>query len=213
MAARSRTHRARYGAVLVIGLVLLSAGIGTIMLPTAAAQKQTQSQRHRLVIIHGSGSASWVITASGSVHLDESTTENTDSIGGTTASGSVGGLPWDENATDPKDVIYYTGKLLHFDLGGTGTARVTLDGKRVTPPALKNTPTPTQTTPTPTPTYTTTTPTTLPTESTTTATGTSIGATHTSSPSGDGGSGSSFTFSFVIALAAGIMIVVLWHIE
>jgi hypothetical protein len=149
MAAMRRKREARYGAVLVIGLVLLVGLVGPITMSTAAAQSQTQSQRHKLVIIHVSGSPSWSITASGSIQLDTKTTENTDSIGGKTADGSVGGLPWEANTSDPRDVIYYTGEVLQFDLGGTGTARVKLDGKRVNPKSLKNTPI---STPTPRPT-------------------------------------------------------------
>jgi hypothetical protein len=172
MAAISRKRGAHYGAVLVICLVLVSAVGGPIITATAAAQgpnqrtgqnqshRQQQRQRHTLVITHVSGSPSWSITASGSIQLDENTTENTDSIGRKTASGSVGGFAWEENASDPRDVIHFTGEILQFDLGGTGTARVTLDGKRVTPQSLKNTPTPpptptstrTVSSPTPTPT-------------------------------------------------------------
>jgi hypothetical protein len=146
MAAISRKRGARYGAVLVICLVLLGALVGPITIPTAAAQGQKQSQQHKIVIIHVSGSPSWSITASGSIQLDPKTTENTDSISGKTADGSVGGLPW-ENTSDPRDVIYYTGEVLQFDLGGTGNARVKLDGKRVDPKSLKNTPTSTPTPP------------------------------------------------------------------
>jgi hypothetical protein len=145
MAAISRKRGARYGAILVICLVLLGALVGPITMPTAA-QGQKQSQRHKLVITHVSGSPSWSITASGSIQLDTKTTENTDSISGKTADGSVGGLPW-ENTSDPRDVIYYTGEVLQFDLGGTGNARIKLDGKRVDPKSLKNTPTSTLTPP------------------------------------------------------------------
>jgi hypothetical protein len=183
MAAISRQRGARYGAVLVICLVLVSAVGGPLITATATAQGRNhstgqnqshgsnQGQRHTLVITHVSGSPSWLITASGSIQLDANTTEKTDGIGGKTASGNVGGLAWEENASDPKDVIYFTGELLQFDLGGTGTARVTLDGKRVNPHSLKNTPAHTPTpmpTPTPTPTP--------------TATPTSSPTTHTPSP-------------------------------
>jgi cell division septation protein DedD len=155
------SHRGvRYGVAVMICLVLVSAVGGPIITATAATQGHQQShgqnqthgpnqgQRHTLVIIHVSGSPSWSIRASGSIQLDKQTTEQSDSIARTAASGSVGGLPWEENASDPKDVIYYTGTLLEFDLGGTGKARVTLDGKRVNPTSLKNTP---AHTPTPTP--------------------------------------------------------------
>jgi cell division septation protein DedD len=163
MAGNSRTRIARYGAVLVLCLVLVSAVGGPIITATAASQgrnhrtgqNQThganQGQRHTLVITHVSGSSSWSIRASGSIQLDTTTTEDTDGIGGLTASGSVGGLPWQKNVSDPKDIIYFTGDILQFDLGGTGDARVTLDGKHVTPQSLKNTP---AHTPTPTPTAT-----------------------------------------------------------
>lgn len=163
MATISRERGARYGAVLVICLVLVGAVGGPIITATATtqgrnhstgqnqSQEQNQRHRHTLVITHVSGSPSWLLTASGSIQLDENTTEKTDSIGGKTASGSVGGLAWEENTSDPRDVIYYTGDILQFDLGGTGQARVTLDGKRVTPQSLKNTP---ASTPTPTPTAT-----------------------------------------------------------
>lgn len=143
-----------------------------IITASAAAQNQSHGQnqtkgkhqrpRHTLVITHVSGSPSWSMTASGSIQLETQTTEDADSIRGKTASGSVGGLPWEDNASDPKDVIYYTGEILQFDLGGTGQARVTLDGKRVTPQSLKNTPTPTPPS-TPTPTRTVSPPTTTPT--------------------------------------------------
>jgi hypothetical protein len=164
------SHRGvRYGVAVMICLVLVSAVGGPIITAMAATQGHQQShgqnqthgpnrgQRHTLVIIHVAGSPSWSIRASGSIQLDKQTTEQTDSIARTAASGSVGGLPWEENASDPKDVIYYTGTLLEFDLGGTGNARVTLDGKRVNPQSLKNTPTPTRTGSSPT-----TTPTTMP---------------------------------------------------
>jgi hypothetical protein len=209
------SHRGvQYGTVLVIGLVLVSAVGGLIIMPTAAAQDQNQShgqnqrQRHTLVIIHVSGSPSWSITASGSIHLDENTTENTDSIGGRTASGSVGGLPWVENASDPKDVIYYTGTLLAFDLGGTGNARVTLDGKRVNPTSLKNTPTPTATA-TPTPTVMATA---IPSPSPTASSTPTPSPTDSPSPSAQnsGGRGSGFTLSFAIAIAAVLVVVLLW---
>jgi hypothetical protein len=163
MAVNCRERGARYATAFVLCLVLVSTVAAPIITATAASQHQRheqnqthvqkQSQRHTLVIIHVSGSPSWSITASGSIQLDTTTTENTDSIGGKTADGSVGGLPWEDNASDPRDVIYYTGELLQFDLGGTGTARITLDGKRVNPQSLKNTPTPTAT-PTPSPTVT-----------------------------------------------------------
>jgi cell division septation protein DedD len=147
MASISSNHGRRYGAVLVFCLVLVSAVGVPIAMPTATAQGQTQSHgqqhQHTLVISHVSGSPSWSLTASGSIQLDTKTTERTDSVGGTTATGSVGGLPWETNASDPSDVIYYTGELLQFDLGGDGHARVTLDGKRVAPQTLKNTPSPT----------------------------------------------------------------------
>jgi hypothetical protein len=160
MAVNCRERGARYATAFVLCLVLVSTVAAPIITATAAPQhqrheqKQThvqkQSQRHTLVIIHVSGSPSWSITASGSIQLDTNTTENTDSIGGKTADGSVGGLPW-ENTSDPRDVIYYTGEVLQFDLGGTGDARVILDGERVNPQSLKNTPTPTPTqTPSPT---------------------------------------------------------------
>jgi hypothetical protein len=165
MAGNSRTRGARYGVAVVLCLVVLSAVGGPIITATAATQGRNHStgqnqthgpnhgQRHTLVITHVSGSASWSITASGSIQLAEKTTEDTDSIGGMTASGSVGGLPWQENVSDPKDIIHFTGDILQFDLGGTGDARVTLDGKRVTPQSLKNTPAHTPTaTPTPSPT-------------------------------------------------------------
>jgi hypothetical protein len=173
MVAINRHRGVRYGVAVMICLVLVSAVGGPIITTTAASQGHQQShgqnqthglnqgQRHTLVITHISGSPSWSIRASGSVHLDANTTEKTDSIGGKTASGSVGGLPWEENASDPRDVIYYTGTVLQFDLGGTGTAQVTLDGKRVQPTSLKNTPAPTPT-PTPTPTRTVASPTTTP---------------------------------------------------
>jgi hypothetical protein len=164
MVASSSHRGVQYGTVLVICLVLVSAGGGPIITAAAAPQYQShgqnQSHRHTLVITHVSGSPSWSITASGSVQLDTQTTEATDSIRRTTAHGTVGGFAWDENASDPKDVIYYTGNILQFDLGGTGQARVTLDGKRVTPRSLKNTPTPT---PTPMATRTVSSPTTTPT--------------------------------------------------
>lgn len=212
----------RSGAILVLCLVLvLSLPIPTT---TAIAQGQTQShgqqnQRHTLVIIHGSGTPSWSITVAGSIQLAANATEETDSIGGNMASGSVGGLPWEPNVSDPRDVIYYTGELLQFDLGGTGQARVTLDGKRVTPQSLTNTPTPPQSPPsTPTSTTTstpTTTPTTLPTASPTpTGTETAGRTTPASSPSDGGGdSGSSLTVSLVLALAAVIVLIALWRIE
>ena len=91
----SKNRSVRYGAVLVIGLVLL---ISVPITTSTVAQAQNQTQRHTLVISHVSGSPSWSITTSGSIQLDENTTETTDSIGGQTASGSVGGLPWEENA-------------------------------------------------------------------------------------------------------------------
>jgi uncharacterized protein HemX len=188
MAAISRKRGARYGAVLVICLVLVGAVGGPIITATAAPQHQSheqnqtqvQNQRHKLVITHVSGSASWLITASGSIQLDTKTTESTDGIGGMTASGSVGGLPWEENVSDSKDIIYFTGEILQFDLGGTGDARVKLDGKHVNPQSLKNTPTATPTaTPTPTPTATPTpTPTATPTPSQTTQTPSPTPTTH-----------------------------------
>lgn len=185
---------ARYGAVLVICFVLLSAVVGPITIPTAAAQGQNQSQRHTLVIIHVSGSPSWTVTASGSIRLDKKATESTDSIAGKTADGSVGGLPWEENASDPRDVIYFTGELLQFDLGGTGKAQVKLDGKLINEKSLKNTPV--QTT-TPSPTVTSTPPPTVTPTTTVAPTQPTSSSTSTS-----GGIGSGFPFTFVFALAA-----------
>lgn len=88
MVTISRHRGVRYGAVFVLCLVLVSAVV-PITMPTAAAQGQNQSHRHTLVISYVSGSPSWSVTASGSIQLDEHTTETTDSIGGKTATGSV----------------------------------------------------------------------------------------------------------------------------
>jgi cell division septation protein DedD len=207
------SHRGRYGAALVIGLVLLSAVVGPITMPTVAAQgqnqsqEQKQSQRHKLVIIPVSGSPSWSITASGSIQLDTKTTENTDSIARRTASGSVGGFAWEDNTSDPRDVVYYTGEVLQFDLGGTGNARVTLDGKRVNPTSLKNTPTPS------TPTPTATTPSTpIPTDTATVAPTSTVPPTDSpSSTSSDGAPGSNTgptlpTWFLIGLVIAGVLI-------
>jgi hypothetical protein len=116
---------------------------------TATATPQpsptTHSQSHTLVIEQVNGSVGYTAILSGNITLQN--TESTDSIGKSTVTGSVGGLPWNENTSDPKDVIHFTGKLHDFEYNThNGQIRVLLDGKQVDPTSLVATPSPPPTT-------------------------------------------------------------------
>lgn len=200
-------------SVTILFLVLASAMLSPVAQaavsnPTYANQNQNQS--HTLEIIHVNGSVSYQLTSSGKISFAQAHAEDTDNIAGNTASGDVGGLPWEANSNDSKDVIRFTGDVLDLELNDrNGKVRVKLDGKRVNPDSLQNTPTPSST---PSATETTTPPATDSPASTLSPTSTSPTGS-TSSASDDGGFGSSLSLSFVLAIAGIGVLLLLRKVE
>ena len=137
---------------------------------SSPTKRSNRSSGHTLVIEQVNGSVAYTVTITGKVTLKQA--ESTDAIGGPMVTGRVGGMPWNETSSDPKDVIHFTGELQDFEYNtNNGKIRVRLDGKPIDPQSLVNTPSRTPQPTTPTPTVTTpTTPTTSPTSSTATPT-------------------------------------------
>lgn len=104
---------------------------------------QTGGDSHKIEIIHVNGSVSYRLTSAGTINFVQAHAEKTDQISGQTASGDVGGLPWETNSNDSKDVIRFTGEVYDLELNDKdGKVRVTLDGKPIDPNTLRTTPTP-----------------------------------------------------------------------
>ncbi|WP_330633627.1 hypothetical protein [Halocatena halophila] len=68
-------------------------------------------------------------------------TEDSDTRKGTKVNGNVGGLPWQKDSTDKKDVIQFRGQVQDFETSGNITVK--LDGTRVDPTSLSQSPQPT----------------------------------------------------------------------
>lgn len=105
---------------------------------TTTPNSSTPQTGHTLVIRQLNGSVGYTVTVNGSLTVRQG--EPSDSIAGQTATGQVGGYPWQTATNDSTDVIHFTGTLQNFEYTG-GTLRVLLDGKRIDPDALRNTPT------------------------------------------------------------------------
>jgi hypothetical protein len=137
-------------SILAVVLVLGLASSGAVVTPVHAASQTpstpttspqasptNQSPSHTLVIIQQNGSVGYTVTVSGTLSLQHR--ESGDSIAGQTATGQVGGFPWQETSNDSRDVIHFTGELQDFEYNA-GQLRVMLDGKRIDPGSLRNTP-------------------------------------------------------------------------
>jgi hypothetical protein len=106
--------------------------------PTPRPTSTPPSNVHTLVIDHQTGSVGYSLVVSGSIRTLEAS-ESSDSIAGNSVNGNVGEVTGQQNSTDSKDVIHYTGKVLDFEYDG-GTVHVRLDGKQTDPTSLINTP-------------------------------------------------------------------------
>ena len=139
-------------SVIVVLLVVSLASTGVSVTTTHAVQNTTarsaqmitqstpsQSYTHTLVIIGKNESANYGVSLSGRFEFRHR--EPTDAIAGTTITGSVGP---GEDGNDPKDVIHFSGTL--FGIEHNGNISVRLDGKKIDPDTLANTPNPTPTT-------------------------------------------------------------------
>lgn len=131
--------------MLLLGIIVLLAGM-TIggSAQTTASNSTATNQSHTLEIIHINGSVNYAVTVSGTASYAQTHTEDTDNIAANTASGDVGGLPWETNSSDSKDVIRFTGEIYDFDINDkNGKIQVTLDGKSIDPTSFRTTPAPT----------------------------------------------------------------------
>lgn len=202
-------------SVTILLLVLVStmlSPLGQAAASNPTNTNQNQNQSHTLEIIHVNGSVSYRVTTSGTISFTPAHAEDTDQIAGQTASGDIGGLPWETNNNDSKDVIQFTGDVLDFEINDRdGKVQVKLDGKRVNPDTLRNTPTSTS------PSTSTETETATPsaTDSPTSSPPTSTVSSTDSTPatSGDSGFGSSVSLSLVLAIAGAGVLLLLRKVE
>lgn len=136
--------------VVVLGLASSGAIVASVhaapqapATPTPAPTNQSPSQT--LVIEQVNGSVGYTVTVAGTLTFRQE--ESGDSIARQTATGQVGGFPWQERSNDTTDVIHFTGTVQNFEYNG-GELRVVRDGNRVDPDSLRNTPLPPGQTPT-----------------------------------------------------------------
>ncbi len=105
---------------------------------TASTPTAEPSNLNHTLVIQPKGDKPGEYNAAFSSEPTLKQTEDSDSRTGTTVNGNVGGLPWQKNSTDEKDVIQFRGQVLDFETSGNITVK--LDGKRVDPASLSQTP-------------------------------------------------------------------------
>ncbi len=107
---------------------------------TTSAPAEPSNSNHTLVI-QSEGDKRGEYNAAFSSEPTLKQTEDSDSRTGTSVNGNVGGLPWQNNSADKKDVIQFRGQVLDFEASDNITVK--LDGERVDPASLSQTPQPT----------------------------------------------------------------------
>lgn len=135
-----RSHVALLLLVVVLTLGSVSAA-GPGDAAAATNSTQTTQQTHTLVIMSNGQSGSYTLSVSG--QLTVNTSEPVDSVQGQSMSGRVGEIPWDNTFTDKKDTIHFTGRITDYQ--AQDGLRLRIDGKRVSPKQLRQTPKPTPT--------------------------------------------------------------------